>query len=102
MPQGGHPPHHSIIGYFQSQRLGRLHVDDQLKLGGLHHWKLGWFGAVEHTTDVGPHVTPYLDAVGRVGGKAAGPDEFGPLVNDRQTVARRKRDDLILPNLKEL
>jgi hypothetical protein len=54
-----------------------------MKLGRLHHWKLGWFGAVEHTADIDSHLAVHLDAIGRVGSKAAGPDELGPLVNRR-------------------
>src|SRR5215203_1527360 len=90
------------LSYLQAEIFGRFQVDHELKLGRLHHWKFGWFGAVEQTASVDSHLAHHLEAVGRVAGKTAGPDELGPLVNRRQTVARRERDDLILTNLKEL
>jgi len=35
----------------QPERLGRLEVDDQLELGGLLDWEIGWLRALEDFVD---------------------------------------------------
>src|SRR5215471_19802564 len=87
--------------YFQPKRTGGFQVNHELELGRLHDRKVSWLRPIEDTADVNPHLTKHLDAVGRVGGQTASPDELGPFVNRRDAVARGKCDDLILPNLKE-
>jgi hypothetical protein len=49
---------------FNPRDLAVFRLITRLKLGRLHHWKLGWFGTVEHRTDVDSHLTKHLDAVG--------------------------------------
>src|SRR5437870_4324574 len=45
---------------FHAERLGGLHVDDQLKLGRLLHWEIGGLGAFEDLVDVRRRVPPIL------------------------------------------
>ena len=61
MPQGGHPPHHSITssalassvgGTVEAERLGGLEIDDQLELGRLLDRQVGGLLALEDATGV--------------------------------------------------
>src|SRR5258705_12787454 len=76
------------FSYSQPKRPGGLQVNDELELGRLHDRKVAWLRAVEDTADVKPHLAKHLDAVGRVGGQTASPDELGPFVNRWDAVAR--------------
>src|SRR4030095_12956613 len=42
----------------QPERLGRLHVDHELELGGLLDGQVGWFGAFEDLAHIGGGASP--------------------------------------------
>ena len=61
MPQGGHPPHHSItssarassvVGHGEAEHPRGLWVDDQLELRRLHDRQVGRLGALEDAAGV--------------------------------------------------
>jgi hypothetical protein len=55
----------------QTERLGGLHVDDQLELGWLLHRQIGSLLAPEYPIKIGGHLSEMLDVVDTIGGQAA-------------------------------
>ena len=99
MPQGGHPPHHSITssarassvgGTVEAERLGGLEVDDQLELGRLLHRQVGRLLALEDTAGVDADLAIEVSDAGPVAHQAAGRDELAIRRNRRHRVARRQ------------
>ena len=104
MPQGGHPPHHSITssarassvgGHVEAERLGGLEVDDQLVLGRRLHRQVGRLFAFQNAIDVAGRAPVLVDVISPIGDQAAGGDEEAFVVDRGQLVPGRQRDDQI-------
>ena len=64
----------------EAEHPGGLGVDDQLELGRLHHWQVGWLSALKNAAGIDADLTIRLRNIGIVAHQSA---DFGDL-----TVAR--------------
>ena len=103
MPQGGHPPHHSITssarassvgGTVEAERLGGLEVDDQLELGGLLDRQVGGLLALENSAGVDAGLTVRVGDAAAVAHQAAGRDKLATLIDRGHRVAERQCGEL--------
>src|SRR5262249_56674046 len=77
----------------QSERLGRLEVDDQLELRRLLHWEVGRFGSPENAVDIRGSASRKILAVATVGHEPANLDEESRWKDCRQPLLGREGDD---------
>src|SRR5262249_57513875 len=70
-------------------------IDEQLKLGRLHHREVGWLRAFENPTRVDADLAVHGHGVGPVAHQSPGDDEWPPLVDRRNGMACRKRCELL-------
>ena len=82
----------------EAERLRRLEVDDQFKLGGLHR-EVGWLFALEDAVDVLGRAAIRVDVIRPIGNQAASGDEEAFVVDRGQLVPGRQRDDQIAMKL---
>ena len=83
------------IGTSNAQRPGGLEVEDELKLGRLHHRQLAGLFALENARDVDADLTIGIDITGSITRQTAGVDKFTPIVHGRHLVTRGERDKLL-------
>src|SRR5262245_36410711 len=83
--------------HFETEGLGRLEVDDQLELGGLHHWEVGWFFALENATGVRPDLAIHIRQVASVTGQPASLRKCAQVVDRRNRLTCRQRYQLVAP-----
>src|SRR5215813_13546493 len=55
----------------ETKRSGSRNVDDEIELGRLHHWKVGWFGALENAGGIEPRHPKRLRQAGAVAHQAS-------------------------------
>src|SRR5207245_11236293 len=75
----------------ETERLGGLEIDHQLKLGRLDHWQVGWFGALENFADVDAGLAIPIRKVASVTDQTAGVGVFALIIDRGQLVAGCQR-----------
>src|SRR5262245_30490386 len=80
---------------FDAERLRGLEVDDQRILRRLLNWQTGRLFALEDAIHVRWSASELVDSVNTVGNQAAGGDVVSVIVDCRQLVAHRQRNDQI-------
>jgi hypothetical protein len=85
MPQGGHPPHHSITSSAmesagrngQAERFGSLKIEDELELGRLHHRKVARTGASKNLPSIDTSLMIDAWQISGIAHQPSGGHEFG-------------------------
>src|SRR5215472_3573900 len=78
----------------ETKRSGSRNVDDEIELGRLHHWKVGWFGALENAGGIEPRHPKRLRQAGAVAHQASSLGGLTRREDGRETVASRQRGEL--------
>jgi hypothetical protein len=81
--------------HFEAKRLGGLEVDHQLVLRRRLHRQVGGLLALEDAIDVSSRAAVLIDQIRPIGDQASGGDVVVVIVDRRQLVARRQRDDQV-------
>src|SRR6516164_2883873 len=84
-----------IRRHLDAERLGGLEVDDELKSGRLHHRQVCRFLPLENSSGVDASLAIAVGDVSAVTHQAARQREFTPLVDGRNGVSRRQRDNFV-------
>src|SRR5260370_25737101 len=79
--------------YIDAERLGGLHVDDQLEPGGLLDGEVGGLGALEDLVHVHRAAPKQVVDVGAIGDETADLDKLAGLGHGRQSVRCGKLDN---------
>ena len=80
---------------FQTKVFGCLQVDHKLEFGRLHHRQVAGFCALEDASNVGSHLAPCIAITCSVTHQSTGVGKFAPVIDRRNSMARRKSHDLI-------
>jgi len=100
VPQGGHPPHHSItssasasrlVRHCKAKLLGGLEIDREHEFSRLLHRKIGGLGPLEKSARIGTGEAIIVSELGTVAHQAAGQDELAKFVDCRNRIVRRQR-----------
>src|SRR6266478_8134839 len=83
--------------YREAKRLGGLHVDDQLDLGGLLDRQVGGLLALENPASVDAGQTELVRTVASVAHQAAGGDKLAIGKNRGHRMADRQLGELFAP-----
>src|SRR5262249_16950665 len=75
----------------ETKRSGSRDVDDEIKLGRLHHWKVGRFNALENAGGIEPRHPKRLRQAGAVAHQTS---SLGVLTRGEETVASHQRGKL--------
>src|SRR5215470_1956334 len=103
MPQGGHPPHHSITssarassegGTSKPSALGGLKVDDKLNFCGLNHRQVGRLFSLKDATNIDADLTERIVNIGPIAHEASSWGEPAESGDSWHGVARRQRGQL--------
>src|SRR5258708_11539534 len=76
--------------HLDAEEPGRLQVDDELELGGLHDRQVRGLGALEDAAGIEADLTPRVREVGSVAHQPAGRDNATLRVRRRNPVACRQ------------
>ena len=68
--------------------------EHQFEFRGLHDWQVRRFGPAEYSTDINARLTIYVRAIGPVADQTAHFSKVAPLINCRNVMLRRERDEL--------
>src|SRR6516165_2619770 len=79
----------------EAKRLGGLEVDHQLEFGRTLHWKVGGLFALKDAIHVASSLPVPINRVRSVRDEATVSDVVTGLIDCRQSVSRRQRDDQI-------
>src|SRR5262245_47180367 len=79
----------------EAERLGGLHIDDELVFGRCLNWKVGWLLAFEDAVNVTGCADVGINGRWPVGEEAATMGEIAERIDRRQPVSTRKRNDEI-------
>src|SRR5262245_47809171 len=90
-----------VKGNVESERLGRLQVDDKLEFRRLQNREVGGLGAFEDLTTVGADLTIHAHTIGVVGHQPASFDSFAGGIARRNPIARSERRKLDAPACEE-
>src|SRR5262245_9281132 len=90
-----------IVRDFDTLRLGRLHVDDQLEFRYLKHRQVGGFVALENAPRIYAGLAIALGAVGAITHQAARGGILTIVIDRGNRVAAGQRDDLHAPGVEE-
>src|SRR5262249_14134419 len=66
---------------FEGVPLGRLEIDDQLELGGLHDWQVGGVLALENPRSIDADLTISIGKACSITHEAAGRDVLAQFIN---------------------
>ena len=79
----------------QAERLGGLQIDHQLECGRLLHRQIGRLGAVEDLPGVSGELAVDSGEAGSIADQAAQSGELTPVIDRRNRMVRRQRDELL-------
>src|SRR5215813_9448608 len=103
MPQGGHPPHHSITSSASASSVGGtsilsargLEVDGKLKFDWLDDRQIGRLLTFEYFSDVAPGFYIRVGKIRPVAHQSAAPDKLADSVVRWQSMMQRQRGKLL-------
>src|SRR6266404_3739332 len=81
--------------HIESQRLGRLQVDDQFELGRRLNGEIAGIGALQDSVDVGCGSAKDIDGIAAVGNQSTARSKYAQWIDCGQAVASRQRNDQI-------
>src|SRR5262249_872222 len=83
--------------HIETERPGRLQIDDELKLSRLQDRKVGRLRALQDLSSVGADLTKTINDVGSVAHQPAGFNNLASPINRGNPVARRQNSKLDAP-----
>src|SRR5262249_51580457 len=89
------------VGHLDSERPGRLQVDDELEFGGPDDRQVGGLRVFENSTRVDTDLTPRIQGIGPIAHQQARFDHLTAETTRRYPIARRKRRKLDTPAVEE-
>ncbi len=90
-----------IRRHLDAERLGGLEVDDELKFSQLHHRQVSGLLALQNPASVDASLAIAMADLGAVAHQAASQRVFTLLIDGRNRVPRRQRDDFVVLAIEE-